>query len=306
VRVTDTAAQDDEALLGADHPEQVDAELQALADELRRVLAAAVQVRPVAGDLVPHTATARALADALEALVAAPSAGAVARPYDPNRFNPVSGSASAVAPPLRMWTVTEGPDGPEVLVVERSSASRFLPGYVAFPGGAVDAEDSGLAARWFGDPADAARAAAIRELIEEANVAITGSGARRVTASDALACVDAEPPRREAFHEIAHWVAPEDVPVRFDARFFAVAVDRGVEPVADGGETAAAWWMSPRTLLDEWSRSARKLYWPTWLTMHELARCDSVEALLSLRMETREPGDDELATMPPSVFWQDR
>ena len=30
-------------------------------------------------------------------------------------------------------------DGPEVLVLERSAASRFLPSYVVFPGGAVDA-----------------------------------------------------------------------------------------------------------------------------------------------------------------------
>src|SRR3712207_3579320 len=200
----------------------------------------------------------------------------------------------------------EGPDGPEVLVVERSAQSRFLPGYVAFPGGAVDVGDAPLAERWFGDPTEAARAAAIRELIEETNVAITASGARLVTDADPLACVDAEPPSREAFHEVAHWIAPEDVPVRFDARFFAVEVDRGVEPVADGGETAAAWWMSPRTLLDEWSRDTRKLYWPTWLTLHELARCGSVDELLALRMETREPDDDELATMPPSVFWQDR
>jgi len=132
VRVTDAAAQDDQALLGADHPEQVDAELQSLADELRRVLAAAVQVRPVAGDLVPYTATARALADALEALAAAPSEGAVARPYDPNRFNPVSGSASAVAPPLRMWPVTEGPDGPDGRRTQ--GTVRFGPAYQGPPG----------------------------------------------------------------------------------------------------------------------------------------------------------------------------
>ena len=32
--------------------------------------------------------------------------------------------------------VRDAADGPEVLVVERSAASRFLPGYVVFPGGA--------------------------------------------------------------------------------------------------------------------------------------------------------------------------
>ena len=48
--------------------------------------------------------------------------------------------------------VREGADAePEVLVLERGAASRFLPGYVVFPGGAVDDDDAALAARWFGD-----------------------------------------------------------------------------------------------------------------------------------------------------------
>jgi len=46
--------------------------------------------------------------------------------------------------------VRDGAGGPEVLVLERSAGSRFLPGYVAFPGGATDAEDAAHAERWFG------------------------------------------------------------------------------------------------------------------------------------------------------------
>jgi len=196
-----------------------------------------------------------------------------------------------------------GPDGPEVLVVERSAASRFLPGYVAFPGGAVDVEDAEHARRWFGDPSEAARAAALRELIEETGIAVSSSGA---AGAAGLGDVDAAPPAAGSLHEIARWIAPEDVPVRFDARYFAVELSAGVEPVADGGETADAWWVSPRTLLAEWRAGRRKLYWPTWLTVSELAGCGSVEALLALRLETREPDDDEVAGMPASVFWQDR
>jgi 8-oxo-dGTP pyrophosphatase MutT (NUDIX family) len=200
----------------------------------------------------------------------------------------------------------ESTGGPEVLVVERSASSRFLPGYVAFPGGAVDDDDAQLAERWFGEAGEAARAAAIRELIEETNIAVTASGARLVDAADTLACVHADPAAASTLHEIARWVAPEDVPVRFDARYFAVAVDADVKPVADGGETAASWWVSPRTLLDEWEAGARRLYWPTWLTVTELATCDSMAAVLALRIDPREPTDDEVASMPPSVFWQDR
>ena len=40
--------------------------------------------------------------------------------------------------------------GLEVLALERSRQSRFLPGYVAFPGGAADAGDARRAERWFG------------------------------------------------------------------------------------------------------------------------------------------------------------
>ena len=39
----------------------------------------------------------------------------------------------------------EGPDGPEVLLVERAHTMRSHPGQIAFPGGAVDPEDVDLA-----------------------------------------------------------------------------------------------------------------------------------------------------------------
>ena len=54
----------------------------------------------------------------------------------------------------------------EVLVLQRGASSRFLPGYVAFPGGSTDAEDRELARRWFGTPEEARRACAVRELVE--------------------------------------------------------------------------------------------------------------------------------------------
>src|SRR5436189_2127134 len=67
-------------------------------------------------------------------------------------------------------------DGIEVLVLRRSSGSRFLPGYVVFPGGAVDAGDAELARRWFGDSGEAIRACAIRELAEETGLTMTADG----------------------------------------------------------------------------------------------------------------------------------
>ena len=198
----------------------------------------------------------------------------------------------------------DGPDGLELLVVERSASSRFLPSYVAFPGGAVEPDDPALAARWFGDAAESARAAAVRELVEEVDLAITDGPTRR--AGRRLEAVDVEPPPAERLVEVAHWIAPEEVPVRFDARYFAVAALDAEAPIADGLETADAWWVSPRRLLAEWEAGERRLYWPTWLTVTEAARCEDVASLLRWRLDTREPTDAEVEAMPPSVFWQDR
>jgi 8-oxo-dGTP pyrophosphatase MutT (NUDIX family) len=199
--------------------------------------------------------------------------------------------------------VREGPiGGPEILVLERGGGSRFLPGYVAFPGGAVDEEDEALAARWFGDANEAARAAAIRELVEEAGLGITAGGMIEVASIDPL---HATPPHAEQLTQIAHWIAPDEVPVRFDARFFATAAPQGLTPEADGGETAAAWWVAPDVLIAEWEAGARKLYWPTYFTMTKLAECRTVADLLTLRFETREPTEEEEAELPRSVFFQE-
>jgi 8-oxo-dGTP pyrophosphatase MutT (NUDIX family) len=206
---------------------------------------------------------------------------------------PLRRAASAVC-------VRDTAGDPEVLVVERSAASRFLPGYVAFPGGAVDAADDGHAERWFGTPDEGPRAAALRELAEEAGIAVTADGA--VVSRDP-GPIDASPPEVNSLHELCHWIAPPEVPVRFDARYYTLALD--ADAVADGGEVVDAWWVSPRALLDEWRAGSRKLYWPTWLTVTELARCASAEAILSLRFDTREPTSDEIATMPSHVMEQE-
>lgn len=191
---------------------------------------------------------------------------------------------------------------PEVLVLERGAGSRFLPGYVAFPGGAVEPGDEDLAARWFADAGEVHRATAVRELVEEVGLAVTDGG----VVAEPIAAVDVAPPRATQLPEIAHWVAPATVPVRFDARYFAVAAPAGVEPTPDGGEIALAWWVSPARLLDEWREDRRRLYWPTYYTVTQLARCRSTDELLALRFETREAQPQEAGELPAHVFWQDR
>jgi 8-oxo-dGTP pyrophosphatase MutT (NUDIX family) len=206
---------------------------------------------------------------------------------------PIRRAASAVC-------VRPSPGGVEVLVVERSAASRFLPGYIAFPGGAVDTEDEVRAERWFGDRADAARVAAVRELAEEVGLALTANGF--VSRTD-LTAADEAPPRPDQITPLCHWIAPPEVPVRFDARYFTIE-GNGVVPRADGGEIARTWWVDPRALIQEWERGDHKLYWPTWVTVREVAACATVAEAMALTFEAREPTADEEASMPLHVMEQ--
>jgi 8-oxo-dGTP pyrophosphatase MutT (NUDIX family) len=198
----------------------------------------------------------------------------------------------------------DGATGVEVLVVERGKRNRFLPGYVAFPGGAVDAGDAALAERWFGSAEESARACAVRELLEEVGLVLGSDGLAEAEAN-AFETLSASPPRSEQLTEVAHWVAPAEVPVRFDARYYAVPAPGGLRPAPDGDETSEAWWVSPRELLQEWRAERRRLYWPTYFTMRALAPCSSVAELLELRIRTREPAESDLEGIPRSTFWQE-
>jgi len=197
----------------------------------------------------------------------------------------------------------DGADGLEVVVLERGGRSRFLPGYVAFPGGSVDEEDAELAERWFGTPEESARACAVRELLEEVGLALTTAGLEE--SADRTLEALSSPPTPEQLPEVAHWVAPSQVPVRFDARYFALEAPAGLRLTPDGDETAAAWWASPRELLEGWRTGQRKLYWPTYFTVQAIAGCERVADLLALRIDTREPDSDEVERLPRATFWQD-
>src|ERR1700731_175561 len=92
----------------------------------------------------------------------------------------------------------------ELLLVRRTPGARFMGGVWVFPGGAVDAGE--------GDGDDAHRAAAIRELREEAAIVL-------------------EDPR--ALVKFSRWITPAAVKVRFDTHFFLAALPDGQEPKVD-------------------------------------------------------------------------
>ena len=189
-----------------------------------------------------------------------------------------------------------GGSGVEVLLLRRAPASRFAPGYVVFPGGVVDAGDRRLASSWFGDQGEAVRACAVRELAEEAGLALTASGLRPLDRGESIeAAIRAAPPRPDALHEMARWRAPEVVPKRFDAWFFAVAAPAGATARPDMVEVDDAWWEAPADALARHELWA-SLMWPTYRTLEALTGCSSVDGVLSLRVPQEAPPPELLAT----------
>jgi 8-oxo-dGTP pyrophosphatase MutT (NUDIX family) len=81
------------------------------------------------------------------------------RPEEISRFTP---PAQGGRPSAVLILLAEGPDGPDVLLIERAEGLRKHAGQPAFPGGAVDATDSG--------PIDAA----LREAVEEVGIDVAG------------------------------------------------------------------------------------------------------------------------------------
>lgn len=184
----------------------------------------------------------------------------------------------APRPAATVVVAREGEVGPQVLVLRRGAGHRFLPGYVAFPGGSIDPQDHETAVRWFGSTEHTARACALRELAEELGLAFTAGGL--VAAADPISLVEASPPASADVVEISRWVAPLSVPVRFDARFFAIAARSEVEPRPDGIEASDAWWTEPRALLS----GGADLYHPTRSVLEAIAGCADVRSILQLRV----------------------
>ena len=97
----------------------------------------------------------------------------------------------------------------------------------------------------------------------------------------------------DAFVPFAHWVTPPIDVKRFDTRFFATRIPPHQTPVHDAHEATESLWIAPRLAIAAATRDELLLPPPTWATLRELERFDSVEAALSWaathRIERREP-----------------
>lgn len=139
----------------------------------------------------------------------------------------------------------------EVLLVQRTPKARFMGGVWVFPGGAVDAQE--------GDGDDAHRAAAIRELREEASIAI----------DDPAVLV-----------KFSRWITPKEVQIRFDTHFFLAELPPGQEAQVDGQECVDLGWFTPQQALAAYAAKEIMLVFPTIKHLEQLSEFASAEDLL--------------------------
>jgi len=145
-----------------------------------------------------------------------------------------------------------GADALELLLVRRTPKARFMGGVWVFPGGAVDAGE--------GDGEEAHRAAALRELREEAGIEL----------DDPAALV-----------KFSRWITPAEVQIRFDTHFFLAELPPGQQPHIDGEECVDLGWFSPQAALQAHGAGRIELVFPTIKHVQQLREFSSVAALLA-------------------------
>jgi 8-oxo-dGTP pyrophosphatase MutT (NUDIX family) len=191
----------------------------------------------------------------------------------------------------------------EILLIQRHGKSKFAAGDYVFAGGKVEADDipddverfcRGLtpdeaSTRLGGDltPRQALGywVGAIREAFEEVGVLLAydrqGEFVRFTDdnrdrfAAHRKACHAANPAfftmlraegltlATDRLTYFAHWITPEEQPLRFDTRFFAAAMPPGQEPEVDGHEIVAQRWLTATEAFEALGRKEITLRLPT-------------------------------------------
>jgi 8-oxo-dGTP pyrophosphatase MutT (NUDIX family) len=178
------------------------------------------------------------------------TSGESERPAFGEEYNP--GSATRPRQAATVILLRGGAHTLDVLLVRRTPQARFMGGVWVFPGGAVDDNE--------GDGDGAHRAAATRELREEAGIAL-------------------EDP--DTLVKFSRWITPAEVKVRFDTHFFLAPLPDGQEPKVDGEECVDLGWFTPQAALEAHRREEIALVFPTIKHLEQLRSFSSVDALLA-------------------------
>lgn len=208
---------------------------------------------------------------------------------------------------LRDSVRVDGTSEIEVFMVRRVVQSEFMPDVYVFPGGSVSADDC-IAERTEGiyelvTPAMAdregrtalgngVRAAAIRELFEEANVLLAHREGTVLAIDEESVTRFAN--YRQAFNErkgsliemaraehlvlatnslayFAHWITPEGMPKRFDTHFFLAIAPAEQEALYDNLETSAGVWINPQDAIAQFEQEKFPIAFPTFQQLRDLS-----------------------------------
>jgi 8-oxo-dGTP pyrophosphatase MutT (NUDIX family) len=173
----------------------------------------------------------------------------IERPALGEELNP--GEVTVPRPAATVILLRGGDAGLEVLLVQRNPQSRFMGGAWVFPGGAVNrGEGSGEAAL---------RAAAVRELAEEAGI-------------EGIAAGELVP--------FSRWITPAEVKIRFDTWFFLAPMPGERDPRIDEQEIVAMRWYRPSDALREAGEGRLFLVFPTIKHLEQISAFATAQALL--------------------------
>ena len=218
---------------------------------------------------------------------------------------------------------TSSGQGLEVFMVRRVIQSDFMPDVYVFPGGSVSEDDraaelvDGLCkpvalsagdVEGFTRLGSGARAAAIRELFEEAGILLAYQDGKLLAIPEKD--VERFGAYRNAFNErkgslvemahtehltlatdllayYAHWITPEGMPKRFDTHFFLTTAPGEQQAAHDRLETSEGIWISPAEALARFERKEFPLVFATIYQLRELAAFGSVQE--ALESTTKQP-----------------
>ena len=193
-------------------------------------------------------------------------------------------------PAATLVLLRDAPQGPEVLMLQRTQSAAFLGGAYVFPGGSLDTTDTDprVVQRVKNLPGDnppiAYWIAAIRECFEEAGVLLACDSRGALIAPErarALAGYRSRPfielleehdlylPAGELGY-VGHWVTAPGRSRRFDTRFFVAATPPGQEASHDAAETVHTLWIQPSEALERGARGEIELVYATKHTLGEL------------------------------------
>jgi 8-oxo-dGTP pyrophosphatase MutT (NUDIX family) len=191
----------------------------------------------------------------------------IQRPGPGEELNP--GQESVPRRAATVIVLRGGDEALEVLLVKRNPGSKFMGGAWVFPGGAVDRNE--------GEGQPALRAAALRELGEEAGIQL-------------------EDPN--TLIPFSRWITPAQVKIRFDTWFYLTPLPDGATARIDDSEIVDARWYEPREALEAAASGELLLVFPTIKHLEQIAPFQSAQALMEYAK------DREVLPVQPRVVMQ--